>query len=96
MSIVDSVARLSIASCVSIVDSVVQSVAGNSKLVTGSTQFKLETLKLHNDSKKHKSCRDQSITRNTEPSQLLFSGEMRVIAQQMRMKWSLSSTLPIT
>lgn len=38
------------------------SVAGKTHFVNGSTQFKVQSLKLHNESQKHKTCRDRCIT----------------------------------
>lgn len=42
-------------------------VAGRTNLTKGTKQFKLQTLKLHNESVKHKTCRDQCITRQAQP-----------------------------
>lgn len=42
-------------------------VAGRTNFVQGNKQFKLQSIKLHNDSVKHKTCRDQCITRKAQP-----------------------------
>ena len=42
------------------------SVADRTHFVNGSTQFKVQSLKLHNESQKHKTCRDRCITRSSQ------------------------------
>ena len=39
----------------------------------GSTQFKVQSLKLHNESQKHKTCRDRCITRSSQPLPTSFN-----------------------
>jgi hypothetical protein len=49
------------------------SVAGRTHFVNGSTQFKVQSLKLHNESQKHKTCRDRCITRSSQPLPTSFN-----------------------
>ena len=49
------------------------SVAGRTQFVNGSTQFKIQSVKLHHDSKKHKTCRDRCINRSSQPLPSSFS-----------------------
>ena len=47
--------------------------AGRTHFVNGSTQFKVQSLKLHNESQKHKTCRDRCITRSSQPLPTSFN-----------------------
>ncbi len=68
------------------------STAGSSKLVNSSTQLSLKTLKLHNDSKWHKTCWDWCMTHNTEPlptsSQQLDESSRSAEEKEMVIKFS--------
>ena len=50
-----------------------RSVAGRTHFVNGSTQFKVQSLKLHNESQKHKTCRDRCITWSSQPLPTSFN-----------------------
>ena len=49
------------------------SVAGRTHFVKGSTQFKIQSLKLHHDSLKHKTCTDRCINRSAQPLPTSFN-----------------------
>ena len=59
--------------CVSVLQDMWPVRAGRTHFVNGSTQFKVQSLKLHNESQKHKTCRDRCITRSSQPLPTSFN-----------------------
>jgi hypothetical protein len=66
--------------------------AGKTELKSGSKNFKKETLKLHNESKKHKQCRDASLAAEQaqdtgiSPARNLFRGAESKLRQDVEIK----------
>ena len=59
--------------CVCVLQDMWPVLAGRTHFVNGSTQFKVQSLKLQNESQKHNTCRDRCITRSSQPLPTSFN-----------------------